>query len=91
MVDIIIPKMRAERERIIEAMQKKDLSSVEHRHLAAAFDILSKNINLSEGKPTEIVNNLSGLSDAELEAMAYGIDENTKSAAGAGEEGVSQA
>ncbi len=48
-----IEKMIKERNRILQAMEEKDLTKVQYQHLAEVADKFTKNIQLLGGKPTE--------------------------------------
>lgn len=52
-VEPFLEKMIRERDRIIQAMETKDLSEVQYQHLAEVADKFTKNIQLLGGKPTE--------------------------------------
>ena len=52
-VEPFLEKMIKERDRIIQAMEEKDLTKVQYQHLAEVADKFTKNIQLLGGKPTE--------------------------------------
>lgn len=52
-VEPFLEKMVRERDRIIQAMEQKNLSEVQYQHLAEVADKFTKNIQLLGGKPTE--------------------------------------
>lgn len=72
----ILPAMREERARVLEAMKSRDLSTVEYHRLVGALDVLNKNVNLGEGLPTANVSVVDQLSDAELAAMIASADDS---------------
>lgn len=45
----LVKQMERERQRIIKAMEEKDLTQVQYQHLAEVVDKFSKNINLLKG------------------------------------------
>lgn len=49
----VVEQMEKERNRILKAMQTKELSEVQYQHLADVVDKFTKNIQLLGGKPTE--------------------------------------
>lgn len=77
MSEHILPAMREERARVLNAMKTRDLSTVEYHRLVGALDVLNKNVNLGEGLPTANVSVVDQLSDAELAAMIASADADT--------------
>ena len=50
-------KLEAERDRLLEAISAKNLSTVEYEKCVNSFDKIVKNIELLSGRPTENLNN----------------------------------
>jgi len=79
----VVDEMKKERERAIKAMRAKNLDDVAYDRLTDVIDKLTKNIQLLGGKPTEIVNDYSQLTDEELIRKAKG-------GSGISEKGISE-
>jgi hypothetical protein len=88
MEETIIPKMRAERERLMAEMGKRDLSEQEYKVLATVMDTLHKNISLHEGKATVNIGVMKDYTDEELIALA--TQDETTGTSGTSEEGVGE-
>jgi mevalonate kinase len=52
-IEPFLDKMIKERDRILDAMEQKDLTKVQYQHLAEVADKFTKNIQLLGGRPTE--------------------------------------
>src|SRR3990167_4017632 len=50
-------KLEAERDRLLEAISAKNISTVEYEKCVNSFDKIVKNIELLSGRPTENLNN----------------------------------
>ena len=51
-------ELNDERDRLIKAIKKKDLSKLQYESAVRSLDILTKNIQLLSGKPTENIKQL---------------------------------
>lgn len=70
MQEIFLPRIKKERDRLMQEMSSRSLEEVGYKDMAAVMDVLQKNVNLIEGKPTAITQNvLSDMSDEELHAI----------------------
>ena len=66
-----IQQLKTERDRVLGEMKGRKLSKEEYRILVGSYDTLNKNLQLLEGKPTEITKSeFSGLSDEELKRIS---------------------
>ena len=81
-----IQELKTERDRVLGEMKGRKLSKEEYRILVGSYDTLNKNLQLLEGKPTEITKSeFSGLSDEELRQISE-EGEGDDGEKGAGEE-----
>lgn len=81
----IVEKLEIERQRAIDELSLKDLTKERYSDLVKGVDIITKNIQLLGGKPTEINKiDLSDLSNEELVKLTEESDE------GISEEGISE-
>lgn len=79
----IIDLLKKEERRILKAMKGKGLEDEGYTTLVMALDKVIRNIQLLGGKPTEIVNDYSDLTDEEL-------IRKTEGRSGTGEEGTGE-
>lgn len=63
----ILDELKKEQQKIISEMRKRKIGSEKYKELAEVFEKISKQIQLREGKPTEITDDYSNLTNEELE------------------------
>jgi hypothetical protein len=79
----IVQRLEAERDRILDALTKKNLRWEKYKDLVDSLDKLTKNIQLLSGKPTEIHDDYRQLSDDELRRLSKGAGGARKAGTGA--------
>jgi len=79
----IVKQLEKELQRAINALKIKNIDQVAYEKIVDSIDKLTKNIQLLGGKPTEIINDYSQMSDEEL-------IRKTRSGSGTCQEGIGE-